>query len=246
MGIVNAKRSTTEAYNNRLRDSFPAYYAADVVLNSIDEDLTTKSWNIVMSGTPTENFKAKKLDPCFHYSTSLSWFYDIFYKKLFELCPDVESMFENVSLVHQGKLLATVIGSALASLKKPIILKKRLIALAQSHNGKGVKAIHYCNMGLALFWSLEEVLGVSVMNEETRTSWVKMYSFMLNIIIPRVVKFSLGMPDTECDDENSSSTNSSKRLLQIEVNFQSIGSYMKGSSKSVVHPSTTSEPGTSR
>jgi len=69
---------------------------------------------------------------------------------------------------------------------------------------------------------------------------------MLNIIIPRVVKFSLGMPDTECDDENSSSTNSSKRLLQIEVNFQSIGSYMKGSSKSVVHPSTTSEPGTSR
>ena len=59
MGIVNAKRSTTEAYNNRLRDSFPAYYAADVVLNSIDEDLTTKSWNIVMSGTPTENFKAK-------------------------------------------------------------------------------------------------------------------------------------------------------------------------------------------
>lgn len=166
--IFSGRGKKSDIYLLKLRDAYPSYYVENVLLTNVDEDLTTSSWNILMNGVPTENFKANKNNPLFGYSSSLTWFYDVFFHRFFEISPDVLPMFENVSMVHQGKLLATVIASALNSLKKPSMLRKRLIPLAKGHNGKGVKAIHYGNMGLALFWSLEHVLGNKIFNLATK------------------------------------------------------------------------------
>ena len=233
------KRTPSKAqaqYYHLVKLSYPSYYVENVVINSVDEELTAQSWSVLMSGTPTEEFKKRRLNPNFHQATSLSWFYDIFYQKFFELTPDAASMFTNVSLVHQGKLLATVIGSALSSLRKPDILKKSLIGLVRSHNAKGVHPIHYCNMGLALFWSLGEVLGEQVFNNETKLSWVKMYSFLLSIIIPSAVKFKLGIQENCCTQEKTVALHMSTSYLRMELSIRNFRASKRSSSKALIHP----------
>jgi len=221
MGAVFSGRKTKcRLYELRLSETYPSYYVANVLLTNADEDLTNSSWKILMSGESTENFRANREHPSFHYSSCLTWFYDIFFSRFFYLSPDVVPMFENVSMVHQGKLLATVIASALNSLKKPVILRRKLIQLVSGHNGKGVKGVHYGNMGAALFWSLEQVLGTKIFNDETKQAWIRMYSFLLSIIIPPVVKFSLGKDYVAEDVDENSST----RVLFTTVSGQNLRS----------------------
>ena len=220
MGISGSKTaSDSDTLAKATHDAYPEYYIEGVTINSNDEELTTTSWNLLMSGHDTEVFRTKKkIDPNFMYTTTLSWFYDSFYHSFFELAPDIKSMFTNVSIVHQGKLLAAVIASALSSLKKPTILRKKLLELVIGHNAKGVKAAHYGKMGLALVGSLEEVLGTTVFSAEIKRSWLRIYSFMLSIIVPEAVKFSLGLgkPDISTLTRSNSTSTISGAASHIE------------------------------
>jgi len=218
MGGINSTRRRSDLFDRSVRESYPSYFIENVVLTHTDEELTSASWSVLMSGNPTDEFKARKKDPAFQYISTLTWFYDTFYNKFFEVCPDVKPMFANVSIVHQGKLLATVIGSALNSMRKPAVLRKKLLELAKGHNGKGVKAAHYGGMGSALIWSLELVLGKTILDEATKTAWIRMYSFMLTIMVPEAVSFEMGfvLHDIEAPKESNGVT---LHTLQSEMSY---------------------------
>ena len=141
-----------------------------------------------MDGRDTAEYIKAKEDPNFAYSTCLTWFFDSFYQQFFILSPDVIPMFANVSIVAQGRLLAGVISSALSLLRNKDVLRKKMVAMTKKHNGKGVKAEHYGTMGQALILALHKVLG-DLFDDKCKTAWARVYSFLLSIIIPEVVKF---------------------------------------------------------
>ena len=143
-----------------------------------------------MSAEETVPFKerlSKKCENNFSYTSVLTWFYDAFYNRFFEICPDAQPLFHNVSMVSQGRLIAGVISSAINLLKVPTKLREKLTENTIRHNGKGIKSEWYSKMGEALIWALHHVIG-DVFDEATTVAWKRIYSFMLSIILPLAVE----------------------------------------------------------
>jgi len=202
--------------------AFPTYYVDNVVINHQDVSLTTNSWNILMNGGPTIPFTRNSQHHDFNYSTSLSWFFDIFYERFFDLCPETRLMFAHVSIVSQGKLLAGVISSSLTHLSDTDRLKTRLLGMVKAHNGKGVKASYYGCMGDALVWALETVIGEDF-SSQCKLSWYRVYSYLLSIILPEVVKYEIEMSRrsitwvSKSRSNSYSFTNSVGRRIEAEL-----------------------------
>jgi len=131
-------------------------------------------------------------------------------------------MFTHVSIVSQGKLLAGVISSALTHLSDTDRLKTRLLGMVKAHNGKGVKSSYYGCMGDALVWALETVIG-DEFSIECKLSWHRVYSYLLSIILPEVVKYEIektrrSMTWVSKSRSNSySHTNSVGRRIEVEL-----------------------------
>jgi len=177
------------------RDRISAVFAPHMPLYYLDDEVHTEdikranvSWKIIMDGKNTSQFMIARESPIFFHTSILTWFFDTFYEKMFEICPETRSYFSGVSMATQGKLVAGVISSALGMLRDPIRLRKKLTAMTEKHNGKGIKSVYYGYMGTALFYALKHVLG-SEFDDHTARSWVKIFSFLLSIIIPVVVNY---------------------------------------------------------
>jgi len=122
------------------------------------------------------------------FTSCLSWFFSVFYDKFFELCPESKELFTNVSIAAQGRLLAGIISSSFDILKNSERLERRLIKIVTRHNPMKIKAAYYGLMGEALLWTLHFILGLRY-TDECALAWTKIYSFLLNIIIPRAVEY---------------------------------------------------------
>ena len=161
---------------------YPAYFTNDEITEQ-DVKLTTSSWQIVMNGEETEAFLQHKNDPSFQHATCLTWFFDSFYGRFFEIAPDAKPLFSNVSIIGQGRLISGVITSALNMLGHKAKLEEKLISVATNHAKYGIKTTHYGLMGEALVWALGNVLG-SIFDSSMVRAWLRVYSFILSIILP--------------------------------------------------------------
>jgi nitric oxide dioxygenase len=98
----------------------------------------------------------------------------LFYGRLFEIAPEVRSMFKG-DIGEQGRKLMATLALAVNSLEKFDQLQPALTALAQRHAGYGVRDEHYAPVGMALIWTLEQGLGESF-TDETREAWLLAYA----------------------------------------------------------------------
>jgi len=191
---TNDSRSSYQCeLDDHLHHVQPEYYVQNVVVTDNDISLAKSSWDIIMSAKETTPFSerlAKKSENAFNYTSVLTWFYDVFYSRFFEICPDAQPLFHSVSMVSQGRLIAGVISSALHSLKDPVKLKEKLTDNTIKHNGKGIKSEWYSKMGEALIWALGHVIG-GPFDEPTTLAWQRIYSFMLSIILPLAVEYEV-------------------------------------------------------
>ena len=105
----------------------------------------------------------------------------IFYDRLFEVAPQVKSMFPADMTEQRKKLMATlaVVVSGLANL--PAILPAAS-ALAKRHVGYGAMAEHYPVVGAALLWTLEKGLG-AVWTPEVAEAWSAAYGTLSGYMI---------------------------------------------------------------
>lgn len=88
-----------------------------------------------------------------------------------------------------------------------------LLDIARSHCHKLVSLCDYAMFGEAIFYSLEHVLKNDYC-QETHMAWVKVYSWVLKVIIPIVSRSERRLFDSGISDTNStevSSTYSSNR-----------------------------------
>ena len=188
MGSTLQSQSAALQEDECLENSIPSYYVKNPVFDQTEIDAAASAWRIIVNGIETTPFIEKKTNEIdFYHPSTSTWFYEIFYDTFFLRCPEVVPLFSNVGKVSRGKLIAAVLSLALEVLENPEKVRQNLSELAHRHNIIGVEPFYYGIMGDALFNALQEVLGPSF-DELTRRSWIKLYSYMLSIILPIAVQ----------------------------------------------------------
>ena len=82
----------------------------------------------------------------------------IFYDRLFEIAPQVRSLFPSDMEEQRGKLMATLT-AVVNGLGNLASILPAASALAKRHVSYGARAEHYPVVGAALLWTLEKGLG---------------------------------------------------------------------------------------
>lgn len=115
---------------------------------------------------------------------------DAFYDRLFEIAPQVRTLFPVDLSDQKGKLLA-VLAAAVLSLHKIEAVVPVLKDLGRRHVNYGVEAEHYAPAGEALLWALERVLGDDF-SPATKAAWTAAYKKVAGVMIVAAAEVSQG------------------------------------------------------
>ncbi|TQV82215.1 globin family protein [Denitrobaculum tricleocarpae] len=102
---------------------------------------------------------------------------DLFYQRLFEQAPEIESLFGKTDMTAQKSRLIEAVSRTVAGLQDEDSLRTELTALGRRHAGYGVQDSHYESVGAALLWTLETGLGEG-WSEEACRAWTQAYGFI--------------------------------------------------------------------
>lgn len=100
----------------------------------------------------------------------------VFYRRLFELEPELRQMFR-APIEEQGRKLMDMLALALSMVARPGALETELRDLGVKHVEYKVQEAHYVTVGRALLDMLEEILG-SEFTPATREAWTEFYAYM--------------------------------------------------------------------
>ena len=105
----------------------------------------------------------------------------MFYDRLFEIAPQVKSMFPADMTGQRNKLMAmlTAVVNGLGNLET---ILPAASALARRHVSYGAKAEHYPVVGAALLWTLEKGLGDG-WTPEVADAWTTVYATLSGYMI---------------------------------------------------------------
>mmetsp|Transcript_28398 Transcript_28398/g.28699 ORF Transcript_28398/g.28699 Transcript_28398/m.28699 type:complete len:319 (-) Transcript_28398:200-1156(-) len=163
----------------------PPYYVNNVFVSETDIALGRMSWRKVTEGASRE-YRVVSQSPDFSESSCLTWFYNSFYERMFDINPGSRPLFKT-NIISQGKVLMGIITTALNQLKEPDTFRAMLINLTHAHSQRGVRGMQYGIAGDVLFWTLEKVLGDEDFGDETQEAWVNIFSYILSIMVPVAV-----------------------------------------------------------
>jgi hemoglobin-like flavoprotein len=106
---------------------------------------------------------------------------ELFYSRLFEIAPQVRSLFPNDMAEQRKKLMATlaVVVNGLGNLDTILAAAG---ALAKRHVNYGAEPAHYPAVGEALLWTLEQGLGSS-WTPDVAAAWAAAYSMLSDLMI---------------------------------------------------------------
>lgn len=105
---------------------------------------------------------------------------DLFYGRLFEIAPEVRSMFPE-DMKEQKIKLMSMLGTAVTNLHKLDTILPAVKALGERHKGYGVTAAHYAPVGAALLWTLEQGLGADF-TSEVKAAWTETYTALSGVM----------------------------------------------------------------
>jgi hemoglobin-like flavoprotein len=101
---------------------------------------------------------------------------ELFYGKLFELDPELKSLFTG-DMTEQGRKLMNMINTAVNSLDRLEAIVPAVEQLGERHAGYGVKDEDYDTVGAALLWTLETGLG-EAFTPEVKEAWTITYNVL--------------------------------------------------------------------
>lgn len=105
----------------------------------------------------------------------------VFYRKLFELAPELQALFLGDMTIQQAKLNATL-DMIVFELDMPARLSAKIQALGRLHGHYGVKPEHYRLVETALLAAFREILG-SQFDDQTETAWREAYQRLASAMI---------------------------------------------------------------
>lgn len=101
---------------------------------------------------------------------------ELFYQRLFLLDPSLRPMFKG-DMAHQGRMLMSMLGSAVNGLTQLEALVPVVRQLGARHAGYGVRDEHYATVGSALLWTLEQGLGDDFTPDVCK-AWARAYAVL--------------------------------------------------------------------
>ena len=105
----------------------------------------------------------------------------LFYDRLFEIAPQVRSMFP-ADMTEQRKKLMTMLAAVVGGLGNLPSILPAASALAKRHVAYGAKAEHYPVVGSALLWTLEKGLGDG-WTPEVAAAWTAAFGTLSGFMI---------------------------------------------------------------
>jgi hemoglobin-like flavoprotein len=100
---------------------------------------------------------------------------DEFYRRLFELAPEVRSLFKR-DMELQAKKFSETLAWIISHLEYPHELCQELRKLGARHSSYGVKVDQYAPVGSALIWMFQHTLG-DRFTPEMEEAWLEFYAF---------------------------------------------------------------------
>lgn len=100
----------------------------------------------------------------------------LFYNKLFELDPELKSLFKG-DMEEQGRKLMKIIGTAVNGLDQLDEIVPVVEDLGRRHVSYGVKDQDYNTVGTALLWTLQQGLD-SGFTPEVEEAWTVVYTLL--------------------------------------------------------------------
>ena len=94
----------------------------------------------------------------FHRLTPDAEVAEMFYNRLFEIAPELRSMFRS-DMTGQGMRFIRTLRVIVQNLDEPEALHHYLETLAEGHAAYGVKPEHFHPMGQALIWTMRQAMG---------------------------------------------------------------------------------------
>lgn len=101
---------------------------------------------------------------------------ELFYGRLFEIAPEVQSYFKG-DMKEQGRKLMMMIGTAVNALNDLEAVVPAIQEMGKRHVGYGVKPEDYDSVGAALLWTLEKGLGDDF-TDDTKEAWTTVYGVL--------------------------------------------------------------------
>ncbi len=100
----------------------------------------------------------------------------LFYKRLFELAPELQPLFRD-DLEAQAQKFTQMLELSVLLVDSPRLLVPTLESLGRRHAVYGVRDEHYRVIGQALLWSLSEALGPDL-SPQAHGAWAVFYQFL--------------------------------------------------------------------
>lgn len=113
----------------------------------------------------------------------------LFYRRLFEIAPEVKPLFRG-DMTEQGRKLMTTLAVVVNGLANLESILPAASALARRHVDYGVKAAHYEPVGAALLWTLERGLGAD-WTPDLAAAWAEAYGVLSGFMIGEAYGHSL-------------------------------------------------------
>jgi hemoglobin-like flavoprotein len=104
----------------------------------------------------------------------------LFYDRLFALDPSLKQLFEG-DMTEQGRLLMTMIGTAVANLGSLEKIVPAVQDLGRRHATYGVQPRHYDTVGAALLWTLGQGLG-DAFTPPVEAAWTEAYTIVSTVM----------------------------------------------------------------
>jgi len=99
-----------------------------------------------------------------------------FYRRLFELAPEVRPLFTR-EIGLQARKFSEMLAWVSAHLEQPEELAAELRNLGARHGGYGVEVNQYAPVGSALIWMFQQTLG-DRFTPEMEDAWLEAYAFI--------------------------------------------------------------------
>lgn len=100
------------------------------------------------------------------------------YHYLFEIEPELKTLFKNTDMHTQGQVLLKFLNTMIVSLSSMEELQPDIQALKERHLQYGVSTEHYLIFGEALLLTLSEILREDF-TAEMESAWMKVYTLMV-------------------------------------------------------------------
>lgn len=114
----------------------------------------------------------------------------VFYRRLFELNPELRPLFKN-DIETQATKLMDMIGLALSLTSRPGALEAELMESGRRHVRYGARDEDYVTVGQAMIGMLEEVLGREF-TAATRDAWLAFYAYTAETMKRGAAQATLG------------------------------------------------------